>query len=99
MRILGEINRKEEKPKRCRPITLDLPLHYPTKTIHLTFRYTYKNDKGILKEHSLLTEDIHDIRLPILQMERLKLEKVPRGKLHQLQGQQLQEDPLKKINI
>lgn len=61
--------------------------------------FTYKNYKGVIVGHPITLEDINEINLPVLSVEKLHLERIPLDKLHELQLQESTEEPLREIKL
>lgn len=60
-----------------------------------TARYVFKNEKKMFHGHPVSLLDVQDAKvIPVLQVEKIKLEKTSLDKLHELQLQASQEEPI-----
>lgn len=66
----------------------------PPKCSLETSKLIYKNEKGIFHGHPVTLEEIKTFDVPLMQVEKIRLEKIPLDRLHELQLQASQEEPL-----
>lgn len=64
-----------------------------------TAKFTYRNQKGVILGHPLTLQEVKVANIPTLEVQKLRLERTSLDKLHEVQLQQLQEDPLEEIHL
>lgn len=71
----------------------------PPKCSIKTPKYEYKNEKDIFHGHPVTLDEIKSVTIPVSKTKKIKLEKIPLDKLHELQLQSSTEDFLEFTKI